>query len=124
MTRAKRLQPVQRLADDKERRLAQSVATFLQNDLLAQSTFGLPLQTALDRAAEKVGERFAHEPLVEASVRDILGTVYDSIGAASEAQPQFEQALAIYQEQYGIRDRRTLAAMAKIVATAEKIDLN
>jgi serine/threonine protein kinase len=99
-------------------RLAQSVATFLQNDLLAQSTFGLPLQTALDRAAEKVGERFAHEPLVEASVRDILGTVYDSIGAASEAQPQFEQALAIYQEQYGIRDRRTLAAMAKIVATA------
>jgi eukaryotic-like serine/threonine-protein kinase len=101
-------------------RLAQSVATFLQNDLLAQSTFGLPLQSALDRAAEKVGERFAHEPLVEAPIRDILGTVYDSIGAASEAQPQFEKALAIYYEQYGIKDRRTLAAMAKVAAAAAK----
>jgi serine/threonine protein kinase len=100
--------------------LAQSVTTFLQNDLLAQSDPGLPLQTTLDRAAEKVGERFANEPLVEASIRSILGTIYDSVDATNRSRSQFEQALAIYDEQYGIKDRRTLAAMAKVVASAAK----
>ena len=101
-------------------RLAQSVSTFLQNDLLTQSTHGLPLQATLDHAAEKVGERFADEPLVEASIRDILGTVYDSIGAVREAQSQFEQVVVAYDRQYGARDGRTLTAMAKVVTSLAK----
>jgi serine/threonine protein kinase len=101
-------------------RLAESVATFLQNDLLVQDTPGLQLETILDRAAEKVGERFATEPLVEASVRSILGAAYDSIEATSRSRVQFERALALYEQAYGIKDHKTLSAMARVVTSAAR----
>jgi len=100
--------------------LAQSVATFLEKDVLVQSAAGVPLRTLLDRGAEKVGARFANEPLVEAAIRSSLGTIYDSIDADREAQSQFEQALAIYDKEYGARDVRTLAAMAKVATSLVK----
>jgi eukaryotic-like serine/threonine-protein kinase len=101
-------------------RLAQDVALFLQNDLLVQDTPDLQLQTLLDRAATKVGERFADEPLVEASIRDILGTAYDSIDARSKSRSQLERALSIYDAEYGATHPRTLGAMIKVATSAAK----
>jgi serine/threonine protein kinase len=102
-------------------RLAESVATFLQNDLLVQDTPGLELETILDRAAGKVGERFATEPLVEASIRSILGTAYDSVDATSRSRSQFERALAIYEREYGVKNPQTLATMARLVTALAEL---
>jgi eukaryotic-like serine/threonine-protein kinase len=100
-------------------RLAQNVAAFFLDDLLGQDTPGLHLGSILDLGAKSAGERFANEPLVEASIRSFLGTAYDSVDETSSGS-QFERALAIYEEEYGIKDRRSLATMAKLVASVAK----
>jgi eukaryotic-like serine/threonine-protein kinase len=101
-------------------RLALGVATFFQSDILDQDDPDLRLETILDRAAEKVGDRFANEPLVEASIRSTLGTAYDSIDAIGRSQSQFAQALAIYDEHYGVKDRKTLTTMARLATSLAK----
>lgn len=103
--------------------LAQSVANFLQADLLVQDEYNqradttTTFLTVLDRAANRVGKRFAGEPLVEASIRSILGRAYASVYADGRSEEQFDQALKIYEDQYGLNDRRTLEAMRELVVS-------
>jgi non-specific serine/threonine protein kinase/serine/threonine-protein kinase len=64
---------------------ARAVNEFLRNDVLAQASAGnqanpstspdqnLTVRMALDRAAARIGNRFAGEPLVEASIRQTMG---------------------------------------------------
>ena len=84
---------------------AQAVNDFLQNDLLAQASAAnqsgtgtkpdpdLKVRTALDRAAARIGGKFAGHPDVEASIRDTMGQTYTDLGLYPEARKQFEQAL-------------------------------
>jgi tetratricopeptide (TPR) repeat protein len=53
-------------------------------------------RTVLTPAVEAIGSQFADQPLVEASLRTTLGTVYQKLGRAREA-------LALYQRAYDIR---------------------
>jgi non-specific serine/threonine protein kinase/serine/threonine-protein kinase len=90
-----------------------AVAAFLQNDLLAQasaavqaSSSGRPdpdlkVRTALDRAASRIGERFAGQPLVEASIRGTIGTAYSDLGLFAEARRHLERAVALRREALG-----------------------
>jgi hypothetical protein len=115
------------LSAKRANQLAQSVARFLQDDLLVQDEFHPPgsgpsLMTVLDRAADKVGPRFAGEPLVEASIRSTLGATYASVYADGRSEAQFERALQIYEKQYGLRHRRTLEAMRQVVASKMRLD--
>jgi eukaryotic-like serine/threonine-protein kinase len=102
--------------------LTQSVVNFLQNDLLIQDELDRPdtelkLLTVLDRAAVKVQARFGAEPLLEASVRSTLATAYASVGAEERSERELVRARQIYEEQYGLHDRRTLEAMRRVVVT-------
>lgn len=102
--------------------LAESVENFLQNDLLVQNEFDQPdtelkLRVMLDRAAGKVGPRFVDEPLVEAPIRNFLGTGYAAIGMDGNAEAEFERALQLYEKHYGLRHRRTLDAMRQLVVS-------
>ena len=102
--------------------LAESVENFLQNDLLVQNELEQPdtelkLRVMLDRAAGKVGPRFVGEPLVEAPIRNFLGTGYAAIGMDGNAEAEFERALQLYEKQYGLRHRRTLDAMKQLVVS-------
>jgi hypothetical protein len=85
---------------------AEAVSDFLQNDLLAQASASmqasptrkadpdLKVRTALDRAAARIGGKFAGQPEVEASIRDTIGQTYQDLGLFPEARAQLERAAA------------------------------
>jgi len=110
---------------------AQAVNDFLQNDLLAQASAynqtarakpdpNLTVRVALDRAAERIEGKFAKQPLVEASIRHKIGTVYVDLSLYPEAERQFERALAIRRRELGERDVDTLRTMASLAAVYER----
>ncbi|MGA7929094.1 MAG: protein kinase, partial [Candidatus Sulfotelmatobacter sp.] len=92
---------------------AQAVVDFLQNDLLAQASADkqagpktkpdpdLKVRTALDRAAERVGDRFEKQPEVEAAIRFTIGQTYTDLGLYPEARKQLEQALDLRRKVLG-----------------------
>ena len=99
----------------------QEVIDFLRNDLLAQASprnepdRDLKLRDVLDRAAEKIKGRFTDEPQIEASVREVLGSTYGSLGEYTAARLHFERVLAIHRQQFGENDIRTLSAMNNLI---------
>jgi eukaryotic-like serine/threonine-protein kinase len=100
-----------------------AVNEFIRNDLLAQAsvdaqaTLGaqpepeLKVRTALDRAADKIGERFANQPEVEASIRQTIGDTYLELGLFDQAQTHLERALELRRTTLGAGDPATLSAM-------------
>ena len=107
---------------------AQAVNDFLQNDLLAQASVAtqaspntkpdpdLKVRTALDRAAAKIGDRFAKQPLVEASIRETIAHTYRDLGLYMEGQRQVERALELRRRFQGELNSDTLAAMSELAA--------
>jgi non-specific serine/threonine protein kinase/serine/threonine-protein kinase len=95
-------------------RQARAVSSFLRDDVLAQASAGnqaspstrpdqnLTVRMALDRAADRIGSRFAGEPLVEAAVRQTIGNTYSDLGVYDKAQEQIEHARALRQRVLGI----------------------
>jgi hypothetical protein len=53
------------------------------------------VQTALDRAARKVDERFRDNPRVEAAIRSTIGITYGELGQFHTAIPHLERALEL-----------------------------
>jgi serine/threonine protein kinase/tetratricopeptide (TPR) repeat protein len=103
--------------------IAKAVNDFLQNDVLAQASpnkqggrdtrpdLHLEVRTALDRAAQRISGKFAHQPLVEASIRRTIGETYRYLGLYPAAQPHLERALKLRLQEQGEDDRETLQAM-------------
>ncbi|SPE36787.1 hypothetical protein SBA3_250003 [Candidatus Sulfopaludibacter sp. SbA3] len=108
---------------DTEPATAKAVNDFLQNDLLAQanpSTQARPgvrpdaqltVRTALDRAAARIAGKFDKQPLVEASIREVIGDTYRQMGLFPEAQRQLETGLALRSRTLGEEHRDTVGAM-------------
>lgn len=102
---------------------ANAIKDFLQNDLLAQANAStqarpgtkpdpdLTVRTALDRAAARIAGRFDRQPLVEASIRHMMGETYRQLGLFPEAQRQLEGALALRRRTLGEEHRDTLETM-------------
>jgi tetratricopeptide (TPR) repeat protein len=59
------------------------------------------LREAIDAAAGEVAGRFPDRPLVEAEVREVLGSAYLDQGEASLAVAQYERALALLEAKLG-----------------------
>jgi len=105
---------------------AQAVVDFLQNDLLAQASANkqsgpktkpdpdLKVRTALDRAAERVGDRFEKQPEVEAAIRSTIGQTYMDLGLYPEARRQLEQALDLCRKVLGGENPQTLRTAVKL----------
>lgn len=104
----------QALASEKEaKRLAlvnRTVLDFIQHNLLAaghsQGWSGgeakdLTLRKAVDAAEAKVGKLFADQPLVEASIREILGSSYLDLADATLAVKQYERAFELREKVLG-----------------------
>ena len=106
--------------------ISKAVNDFLQKDLLAQaSTYSqfklntqpdpdLKVRTALDRAAEHIGDRFAGQPLVEASIRQTIGGAYIELGLYPQARPHLERALELCRRERGDQDPDTLSALRSL----------
>ena len=106
---------------------ASAVSDFLQNDLLAQASANaqasptvradpdLKVRTALDRAAIKVAGRFTQQPLVEAAIRETIGSTYFDLGIYPEAEAQLERSVDLFRRNQGEEHADTLRAMNDLV---------
>lgn len=92
-----------------------AVLTFLQDKLLLATgnptswdSNGLgkeaTLREAVEAADAKTTGAFADRPLVEASIREILGAAYLDLGEADRAVQQYQRALALREAELGPHD--------------------
>jgi eukaryotic-like serine/threonine-protein kinase len=105
---------------ESEAATATALNEFVKGDLLAQASShiqagpatlpdpDLKVRTALDRAAEKIGKRFADRPIVEASIRHTIGEAYYYLGLYAQALQHLERARQIRQRQFGENHPATL----------------
>ncbi len=56
---------------------------------------------AVNQARDKIADSFKDRPLVEASIRDTLGTTYHYLGDYPQAFQQYERALALFEGKHG-----------------------
>ncbi len=106
--------------------IATAVNDFLQKDLLGMANAAeqaealmspdpdVKLRTLLDRAAEKIEERFADQPYVKAAICHAIGGAYKSIGEHQRAESLFLKALEIDCQTLGEEHPDTLKSMHSI----------
>jgi eukaryotic-like serine/threonine-protein kinase len=106
--------------------IARAVNDFLAYDLLAQVNVAghldegfepdrnLTVREALDRAAAKVPKRFRDQPLVEAAIREAVGTAYLGVGRTDLAVNHLEVALALRRLHRGPGHRETLWTICRL----------
>jgi serine/threonine protein kinase/tetratricopeptide (TPR) repeat protein len=87
---------------------ATAISEFLTDDLLLQASPSnhavserVTLREVVDRAADRVGERFRTRPLVEAALRSTIGETYAGLGAWDKGRQQFAAAQALYERELG-----------------------
>jgi len=107
-----------------QREAAYATATlnFIQEDLLGRldpfvshagkENWGrnLSLLEAVQTAAAGLGERFADQPLVEASLRLTIGRTYLRLGEAGSAAPHLQRAFTFFANSHGPDNLQTLEA--------------
>lgn len=78
-----------------------AINAFVKEDLLATanpfevSQSDLTVREALDRARDRVGSRFADQPMIESELRQTLGKTYVGVGELAAAKDQLQQALQL-----------------------------
>jgi tetratricopeptide (TPR) repeat protein len=131
--RAERVAKNERRLADVERTKAQgaeaeskAVNDFLRQDLLRQAGTdtqadeglkvdpNITLRQVVDRAAERLDNRFTNQPLVEASIRMTLAEIYDVMGDPVAAQHHAERAVELRERILGPDNQLTLAAMTSV----------
>ncbi len=118
---------------EEEKRSAEAVRSFLQNDLLQQASLLVQANTLspqggdfdikpnptihelLDRAAaqltrEKIEAKFPNLPFVQAEVLHAVANAYDGIGEFAKAMALIDRAVPLYLAARGPDDRATLTA--------------
>jgi len=120
----------QSIRANRETAVAQAVSDFLEDDVLLQASPTtqsgpgtkpdphLEVHTALDRAAERIGVKFAGQPEVEGSIRDTIGQAYIDLGQYQKAREQLERALALRSKLFGEGDPKTLRTSHRLARTA------
>lgn len=103
--------------------IARAYIHFLNEELLsaadpdAQITAEQPfisnisVKSALDRAAQRVGNRFADQPLVEAAIRNTIGRAYIGLGDYKTARVHLARAEDLRQRHLGPKHPERLQAL-------------
>ncbi len=100
---------------ERQAAIAEAVNEFLNRDLLSHASPELTpdpnvtVRTVLDRARDSIGGRFADQPLVEAGVRNTLGSTYSALGLYETAREQYERALELRRRELGEEHEDTVA---------------
>ena len=91
------------------------IADFLKADVLSSARRikgrDATVLDILDASAQSIEDRFADEPLVEASIRETLGKIYWDLGYYKASVLHRERAYLIYLEQLGKEHGATTNAM-------------
>ncbi len=118
----------QSMRANREAAVAQAVSDFLEDDVLLQASPTtqsgpntkpdphLEVHTALDRAAERFGVKFASQPEIEGSIRNTIGQAYIDLGQYQKAREQLERALALRSKLFGEEDAKTLRTSHRLAA--------
>jgi serine/threonine protein kinase/lipopolysaccharide biosynthesis regulator YciM len=105
---------------------SQTVIRFLQMDLLGQAdssiqagagftpTPNLTVREALERAAERIGDRFKDQPLQEAELRYAIGSAFIGVGEPERAVPQLERSVHLARATLGSPHIKTLGFMNQL----------
>jgi serine/threonine protein kinase/tetratricopeptide (TPR) repeat protein len=116
----------QRQRAEENERQAKAVLEFFQDKVLAagrpatkdQGGQGLgkdvSLRQAIDAATANLATAFPGQPLVEASIREVLGRTYYFLGEPPLRVQQHERALALRQATLGMKHPDTLASMSNL----------
>jgi serine/threonine protein kinase/Tfp pilus assembly protein PilF len=102
---------------ERQAKISLAVADFLENDVLASVDPAkakgpeVTVRYILDAASDGMGDRFENEPLIEASIRQTLGSTYLSLGKYEAAEVHLERAEQIHREQLGREHPKTLTSM-------------
>ncbi|MCP4246449.1 MAG: serine/threonine protein kinase [bacterium] len=102
---------------ERQAAIAQAVADFLNEDLLAAAdprntaNRSITVKEVLDAAADSIEGRFKNEPLVEASVRETLGRTYLNLGEYDLAEAQLVPVLALRRAELDHDHPRILSSM-------------
>ncbi len=100
---------------------AKAVNEFLTQDILTQAEPAknsveddIRLLDVLDRAADKVGERFGEQPQVEAELRSTIAVTYHGLGSFAKAERQVRAQLEIERRLHGGDSAEALRAVGQI----------
>ena len=105
-----------------EKANAQGALQFIQEDVLSQASPGyqpdrvLTVRALLDRIAGRLDGASKRPPLVEASIRQTLGSVYTELGDYPKAIQHFETALRVQREHLGETNLDTLRSLNGLAA--------
>jgi tetratricopeptide (TPR) repeat protein len=105
-----------------EAAVAKAMNDFLQNDILQRTNQDPAMRDALLRAADKVGERFKDQPLVEAAMRTIIGHGLLGLSEVGAAEPHLVRAVAIRRQLLGDTDQATLESMQTLATVWGWVD--
>jgi serine/threonine protein kinase/tetratricopeptide (TPR) repeat protein len=125
--RATRAETAARTAEDEatkerdrargEKENTQAVLDFLWQDVLSQiSPWQVPgqdpkVRRLLDRAAGQLESESGKSPLVQASIRRMIGQIYAEMGDYALARRHLEQALEVQRRELGEDDPQTMTTM-------------
>jgi tetratricopeptide (TPR) repeat protein/tRNA A-37 threonylcarbamoyl transferase component Bud32 len=80
----------------------------------------ITIEMALDKAAQSVGEKFAGQPLTEAEIRTIMGSIFQELGKLEAAEDQHRAALGIRRSLLGEDHLDTLASRQHLGSALSK----
>jgi tetratricopeptide (TPR) repeat protein len=113
---------------DTEADTARAVSEFLRRDLLAQASAraqaspdtkpdpDLKVRSALDRAAARIGSNFRDKPLVEAAIRQTIGSAYFDLGLYPQAREHMERAFELRKATLGENDPATTEVLGNLAS--------
>ena len=100
-----------------EKTNVQAALKFIQDDVLSQASPGfqpdrdLTVRTLLDRVTDRLDQESRRPPLVEASIRQTLGSVYTELGDYAKAGQHYERARQLLHEHRGEDHPDTLRSL-------------
>ena len=100
-----------------EKANAQAALHFIQDEVLSQASPGyqadrdLKVRTLLDRVAERLDRATGNQPVVEASIRQTLGSIYTELGDYAKAIENYDGALQLQRQQLGEDHADTLRSL-------------
>ena len=114
---------VERQRADEQAHISRAVSEFLQHDLLAQAAAAnqstteagrdpqLQVRTLLDRASQAIEGRFPDQPLLEAELRQTIGSTYHALGLFAQAEPHLHRAWKLRHDKLGEEHADTLLSL-------------
>ncbi len=101
---------------DSEREIAQNINIFLRQDLLAQaspdeqSNRDITLREVVDRAAERIHDRFEDQPEIKAELLSTIAEVYLDLGEFEKARTHWQNAHQLFCQAVGAKHIRAINA--------------